>query len=282
MLTFRETELLTVHLAQLRQSGKTIGFVPTMGALHDGHLSLLNASRAICDVNVVSIFVNPTQFNDPSDFDRYPRTFDDDNAKLADFKCDILFAPAHSDMYPTPDNNKYKFGHLDTIMEAKHREGHFNGVGMIVRRLFEVVKPDKAFFGQKDYQQLMVIKSLNEQYNLGVDVVGCPIIREESGLAMSSRNELLGDENRRIAKVLSSVLLGLTLSLQSQSLEESLATARATLQSQKGITLEYLEAGDAASLGVPEAGKSIVVCVAAFVGGIRLIDNVVLPFPKKQ
>lgn len=281
MLTFRETAALTAYLADLRHNGKTIGFVPTMGALHQGHLSLLRASQAKCDVNVVSIFVNPTQFNDPSDFDKYPRVNEDDSKQLAAENCDILFLPSVNEMYPKVDSTPYSFGHLDTLMEAKHRKGHFKGVAMIVRRLFEVVQPDKAFFGEKDYQQLMVIKSLNAQYNLGVEVIGMPIVRELSGLAMSSRNRLLSSENTSIALTLSKVLLGFHKLLETATLPQALEQSRAILTAQKGITLEYLEAADAETMNIPIAGKPIVLCVAAFIGGVRLIDNVVLPCTKK-
>lgn len=273
----------TVHLSaelqstiqELRNSGKTVGFVPTMGALHNGHLSLIAAARKECDVVISSIFVNPTQFNDAKDFSKYPRTLESDSAQLAENGCDILFAPTENEVYPTPDHTKYTFGHLDSVMEAKFRDDHFNGVGMVVRRLFELVTPHKAFFGEKDYQQLMVIKSLVKQYDLDVEVIGCPIIREESGLAMSSRNQRLSNEDLEIAIVISKTLFAVKDKASSMTVEQLETFAADQLKNQAGLELEYFEVADAKTLTAPIEGQPKVACVAAYIGDVRLIDNIV-------
>ena len=172
------------------QANESIGFVPTMGAIHQGHLSLVQYSVKENDTTVVSIFVNPTQFNEQADYQNYPRDLETDLALLADHHVDYVFAPSEKEMYPEPDHRKFNFGNADKVMEGAHRPGHFNGVAIVVDKLFRIIQPDKAYFGEKDYQQIVVIKKLTEQQNHPVEIVPCPIIREDDGLAMSSRNKL--------------------------------------------------------------------------------------------
>lgn len=178
---------------------KPIGFVPTMGALHNGHLSLVKECKKNSDITVVSIFVNPTQFNDLEDLKRYPRTLDKDTELLRTVGCDLVFAPTVDEIYPEPDTRKFDFGYLESVMEGALRPGHFNGVGQVVSRLFDIVRPDKAFFGMKDFQQVAIIKNMVKQLNYNIQIIPCPIVREENGLALSSRNTLLGEDYKKNA-----------------------------------------------------------------------------------
>ena len=200
MKTFERSDQIKAFIKRLKDSNKTVGFVPTMGALHSGHISLMEKAKRENDVLVCSIFVNPTQFNDTSDFKNYPRTLDKDIEKLNAIRCDVLFIPHKEEMYPesnnSPDIIGVDFGHLDKVMEGVHRPGHFNGVGAIVTKLFDIIEPDASYFGEKDYQQLIIIKHLVKTLKLPIKIVACPTIRDEDGLAMSSRNELLSPEER--------------------------------------------------------------------------------------
>ena len=189
-----------------KNEGKVIGFVPTMGALHKGHLSLVKEARKQSDVVVVSIFVNPTQFNNPDDLKTYPRDLDKDVKMLEELDVELIFAPTVKEMYPEEDTRQFDFGNLDKVMEGKYRPGHFNGVAQVVSKLFDQVTPDKAFFGEKDFQQLAIIRRLVKDLKMPVDVVGCPIVREPDGLAMSSRNMLLTPEMRKNAPVIAETL----------------------------------------------------------------------------
>src|SRR5208337_2822025 len=197
---------LNTFIVTTKANKQTIGFVPTMGALHDGHLSLIKQAKLSNKVTVVSIFVNPTQFNDPSDFERYPRTLDKDVRILEPIGIDLLFAPSAAEMYPEPDHTVFDLGNLDTIMEGQYRKGHFNGVAQIVYKLFKVITPDKAYFGEKDFQQVAIIKQLVKNYQLNVEIVTCPIVREPDGLALSSRNILLSSDQRKSAVHISGTL----------------------------------------------------------------------------
>lgn len=259
-----------------RQEGRPIGFVPTMGALHEGHLSLVrSAERKGCCV-VVSIFVNPTQFNDPRDLERYPRTLSPDLLLLEKTSCEVVFAPAVSEIYPEPDLRIFHFGQLDRVMEGASRPGHFNGVAQVVSRLFELVRPDLAFFGEKDFQQLAIVRAMVKQLELPVEIVGCPIVREADGLAMSSRNTLLSPEQRISASRISRALLSLQEKAGSKPLPVLLAEVRAWIDEDPLLKTEYLEVVDAEtlqsvnSLDYPSALQA---CVAVRVGSIRLIDN---------
>ena len=264
---------------------RTIGFVPTMGALHQGHISLIERSRAENKLTICSIFVNPTQFDDPKDLVLYPRTLDADKVLLESAGCDVLFAPAVTQIYPEKTERLdapvalpaeligIDLGYLGAVMEAKHRKGHFEGVMQVVYRLFNIVKPSRAYFGQKDFQQLAIVRKMAEATQLQIEVIGCPIVREPDGLAMSSRNRRLSAEERQLATVLYKALLGLKEQvLQKQPLTAALDWAHLFLKAQPGLELEYLEAALASSLAplqelVP--GELAVACVAARVGKVR-------------
>lgn len=279
MQIFEKADLLQAAIAQARESGRTVGFVPTMGALHAGHISLVKAAHEQCDIVVCSIFVNPTQFNDPQDFERYPDTFSEDLDKLWAVRCHFVFHPSVNEMYPEPDLTEYRFGVLETYMEGANRPGHFNGVGMIVRRLLEIVQPDKSFFGEKDYQQLLIVKELVRQYNLNTEIVGCPIIREPHGLAMSSRNELLTPEQRGQASVIHSTLQELKSKVSEMPVKSLREWGLNALKEAPGLDPEYLEIADAATLAPLDElqeGQKIRAFVACFCGEIRLIDNMAL------
>src|SRR5690554_1193475 len=203
MILVKTIKELKEYLGELRKNG-SVGLIPTMGALHNGHLSLVNEAVRENPVVVVSIFVNPTQFNDPNDLRRYPRNLDADLKMLEPTGCDLVFAPEAEEIYPEPDSyrEKFDFGQLEKVMEGKHRPGHFNGVAQVVSKLFHIVEPNKAYFGLKDFQQLAIIKKMVQMLKMPVEIVPCPIIREESGLAMSSRNELLSAEERKNAALI--------------------------------------------------------------------------------
>jgi len=266
-------EILKIN-RDLRNNGARIGFVPTMGALHNGHLSLVKRAKSENDAVVCSIFVNPTQFNEPTDFQRYPRNLEKDAELLESVECDYLFAPTASEIYPIPDQTHYELGSVSEELEGKHRPGHFNGVASVVKRLFEIVKPDRAYFGLKDYQQYLVIKNLVENYNLPVEVIGCPIIRSEEGLAMSSRNELLGKtEAEHALKLNESLKRAQKLIEEGKPTQEVESTISKDLSSQ-GVDLEYFEIRNAGDLSKPDnSSQSLVALVAARFGKIRLIDN---------
>ena len=197
---------LSAKVEALKKAAKSIGFVPTMGALHKGHISLVNIAGKNTDVVIVSIFVNPTQFNNAMDLERYPRDIHKDAKLLADTPCELIFAPTVKEIYPEPDNREFDFGQIDKVMEGYYRPGHFRGVAQVVSRLFDIVQPDKAFFGEKDFQQLAIVRELVRQLNSGIEIVGCPIVREADGLAMSSRNMLLNEQQRNSAPVIARTL----------------------------------------------------------------------------
>ncbi|MDK2840754.1 MAG: pantoate--beta-alanine ligase [Anaerophaga sp.] len=269
---------LEERLTVLRNPGKKVGFVPTMGALHEGHLSLVRNAGEVCDVVVVSIFVNPTQFNDPTDLERYPRNLEEDIRLLETTSCDLLFAPSVEEIYPEPDKRVFDFGHLDKVMEGKHRPGHFNGVAQVVSRLFDMVKPDKAFFGQKDFQQLVIIRDLVRQMNLGTEVVACSIIRESDGLAMSSRNRLLSEKHRKSAPLIAKTLFESCNFAKNNSVADTEKFVRENIGRNEDLRLEYFQIVDGNTLQSVDSWEEsnyIVGCIAVFAGEIRLIDNVV-------
>jgi pantoate--beta-alanine ligase len=280
METYKKIEELKSRLAELKlKEGKTIGFVPTMGALHQGHLSLLNSCRSMCDISLASIFVNPTQFNDKADYQRYPRTPENDGEMLKSAGCDIIFVPGEEEIYPESDSRVFDFGKLDKVMEGKFRPGHFNGVAQVVSRLFDIVNPDKSFFGQKDFQQVCIIKNMVRQLNLSVEIVVAPTVREPDGLAMSSRNMLL-TKNQRIeaAKIFQALLYAREHAFKTPVHELASEVIR-RINSSPELEVEYLEIVDAGDLqavsGWDDAGE-IFACVAVHAGKIRLIDNVQL------
>ncbi len=265
-------------LNDLRNLG-TVGLVPTMGALHAGHISLVEQAVKENKSVVVTIFVNPAQFNDPKDLERYPRTLSNDLKLLEKTGCKLVFAPSVKEIYPEDDNRKFNFGMLETIMEGKYRPGHFNGVAQVVSRLFEMINPDKAYFGLKDFQQLAVIKSLVQQLQLPVEIVPCRIIREKSGLAMSSRNEMLSAEERKNAALISETLFKAKELSEQKSVQELAEWIWLTINKNQYLTVEYVEIVDDENLQPVEnwnEKNTKVVCVAVYCGKIRLIDNIVL------
>lgn len=271
---------LDAWLAPRREQGKRIGLVPTMGALHAGHLSLLEYAKPLVDVVVCSIFVNPTQFNDPEDLAKYPRPIERDIKMLRQAKCDLLFMPEAGEMYPEGDPDWHlDLGQLDEILEAEHRPGHFQGVTQIVYKLFDAAKPDIACFGQKDFQQCMVIQHMVQALGLSVKLAICPTVREHDGLALSSRNVRLSDAGRKQALALVDTLQEAKARSRSMPLAQVVDEAIAKLDGSEGVRLEYFEVRDAVTLGEiheVEAGQSAVALVAAWVEGVRLIDNMLL------
>ncbi len=209
-MIFCQTKNELQNALKAQGTNPIIGFVPTMGALHEGHLSLVRQAKRESEIVVVSIFVNPIQFNNSDDLQKYPRDLDRDLDLLKEVGCDIVFAPSEAEMYPENPTESYAFGDLETVMEGAFRPGHFNGVAIVVKRLFDLIKPTAAYFGEKDFQQLAIIRALTEKENLSVEIVGCPIIREKDGLAMSSRNVRLSAEDRRIAPQIYKTLRTLT------------------------------------------------------------------------
>lgn len=264
-------------LDECRAEGKTVGLVPTMGALHQGHASLVERAVKENDVVVVSVFVNPTQFNDKNDLKNYPRTLEADCALLEKIGADIAFAPSVEEMYPTEDTRQFSFAPIDTVMEGACRPGHFNGVAQIVSKLFYAVEPDKAYFGEKDFQQLAIIREMVRQLDLKLEIVGCPIVREADGLAMSSRNTLLTADERQRALTISRTLFASLDYAAGNSLAATKAFVEEKINSTPGIELEYYQIVDGNTLQeINEWSDSdyIVGCIALFCGKIRLIDNI--------
>jgi pantoate--beta-alanine ligase len=281
MIIFKYAEQFRQHLDQGRRNGKMIGFVPTMGALHEGHLSLLKKSKEETSLSVSSIFVNPAQFNDQKDFEKYPVTIEQDIYKLEETGCDVLFLPGITEIYPEGIGTKKEFelGYLDQIMEAKFRPGHYNGVCMVVERLLDIVQPDRLYLGQKDFQQCMVIKRLIEI--LGVEkkvfIKICPTIREEDGLAMSSRNLRLKPPERAKAPMIYQTLVFVKENLNKMPLADLKRKATEKLEAQ-GFKVDYVEIADRKTLKPLNEWDSKYNCViltAAFLNDVRLIDNLV-------
>lgn len=262
-----------------RKSGKTIGFVPTMGALHNGHMSLINRAKSETNIVVCSIFVNPTQFNNAHDLAIYPRTLQADCEMLEKVKCDYVFAPTAAEMYPVPHQIKFDFGSLEHVMEGKFRPGHFNGVGIVVSKLFNIVQPDKAFFGQKDIQQCAVINRLIIDLSFQIDLVICETERENDGLAMSSRNRNLTPEQRAIApKLHENMQICHQYLHEGKSVEMVKDFMQNALKQIEGIELEYFEVVDRLNLESIETYQpnQSAMCIAAFLGKTRLIDNMLI------
>lgn len=277
MKIFTTKETLAQYLLQTRAMGKTIGFVPTMGALHAGHLSLIEQAQQNNDEVVCSIFVNPSQFNDPKDLEKYPRTIEADIKMLEQVKCDVLFNPAVNEIYDDNEQWHLNTGELEYLLEGKFRPGHYQGVTQVVYKLFNIVKPDTAYFGQKDYQQFLIISKMVDQLNMPVKLVMCPIRREADGLAMSSRNIQLTAEDRLHALILSKTLNRVKDSFDRNKLAELKQEADRMISKEPGVELEYFEIADGDTLQqATEKTKSIIALVAARVGITRLIDNVLL------
>ena len=267
------------ELFYLRKANKKIGLVPTMGALHQGHASLVKQCVADNDITIVSVFLNPTQFNDPKDLERYPRTFEEDCKILNEVGADIVFAPTPKEMYPTPDNRHFEFPPTSTVMEGAKRPGHFNGVCQVVSRLFYITKPHNAYFGEKDWQQICVIKQLVKYLNLDINIIECPIIREESGLAMSSRNALLTSEERAIAANIYLILKESVAKKDSLSIDELQQEVINSINAIDQLEVEYFEIVDGNTLETVHSWNDspyIVGCITVYCGAtpIRLIDHI--------
>jgi pantoate--beta-alanine ligase len=278
MILIKTVTELQQKLNIFRELG-SVGFVPTMGALHSGHLSLVERAAHENKTVVVSIFVNPTQFNDAGDLERYPRNLEADMKLLEPAGCQLVFAPAVDEVYPEPDTRKFDFGELESVMEGKHRPGHFNGVAQVVSKLFNMVKPDKAYFGLKDFQQLAIIQAMVKHLNLPVHIVACPIIREKNGLAMSSRNELLSAVERENASVIFKILTEAKKQTSQKSVQDLTLWIAENINKIGFLSVEYVEIVNNENLQPVRSWdeKNIkVVCVAVFCGKVRLIDNMVL------
>ncbi|MEQ1311566.1 pantoate--beta-alanine ligase [Acinetobacter sp. XH1639] len=270
---------LTASLAPARTAKKLIGFVPTMGNLHEGHLTLVRAAKKICDVVVVSIFVNPIQFGAGEDFDSYPRTLEQDSRLLADVGCDIIFAPSVDQMYgKQPRLTNISVSQITNDLCGQSRPGHFDGVAVVVTKLFNIVQPDYAFFGQKDYQQLAVIRQLVQDLNIPLEVIGVPIVRAADGLALSSRNGYLSEEQRSIAPKIYQLLKQAEVGLgEGQSLSQVLANISTEL-TQAGFVVDYVEARQPNLQPIEEFDRDLVLFIAAKLGSTRLIDNLHINF----
>jgi len=281
MLIFNRQVALIEHLKHISDSKTTIGFVPTMGALHEGHLSLIENSLKNNSVTVVSIFVNPTQFNNPEDLEKYPRTLESDSQKLKSISESIIvYAPDTEDVYGEKTVSiAFDFDGLENQMEGKFRPGHFDGVGTIVKRLFEIVNPTNAYFGEKDFQQLQIIKKLVEKFTLPINIVSCPIFRENNGLAMSSRNERLSPIERQSAAIIYKTLLEVKSKFNLESIVAIKEWVEHVFENQIDFKLDYFEIADEATL-IPSVeislSKKYRAFIAVFVNNIRLIDTISL------
>lgn len=279
MKSFKVQSELKSYLTSLNREKIKVGLVPTMGALHEGHLSLISASQQNCDLTVASIFVNPTQFNNPDDLLKYPKPLEKDIEMLNEVGCDVLFHPDVDEMYQKNEVWNYEVGFLNTVLEGDFRPGHYEGVTQIVYKLFNLVKPDRAFFGQKDYQQFLVISQMNQDFKLGIDLKACPIVREKDGLAMSSRNIRLNSQERNSALALYQSLKFVKDYYQKLSLPELLEKAQDFFNNDELLNLEYFKICDINTLEEikEEKATTAIALVACSVGETRLIDNVILP-----
>ena len=276
MVVYTSIKDIQSAIRQHRADGHSIGFVPTMGALHRGHISLLEQSIKENDITIVSIFINPMQFNNKQDLEKYPRTLEDDCKKLEEAGCNIVFAPSAGEMYPEEVKEHYDFGQLEKVMEGEHRPGHFNGVAVVVKRLFDICMPNKAYFGEKDFQQLAIIKALVEQENMPLEIIGCPIIREKDGLAMSSRNVRLSPEERSIAPEIFKSLNWIKQQAGDRSIGEIVILAEEKLDAMSGMKVEYICIADEGTLMPVQSwdeADNIRAFIALFMGDVRLIDN---------
>lgn len=279
MKVFQKIVELQNELFKVRKEGKVIGLVPTMGALHEGHAFLVERSVRENDITIVSIFVNPTQFNDKNDLNNYPRTIDSDCSILESVGADYVFAPTVEDIYPEPDNRNFEYPPVSTVMEGAHRPGHFNGVCQVVSRLFYIVRPDKAYFGEKDWQQIAVIKTMVRALGIGVNIVECPIVRDSDGLAKSSRNTLLAPDERAVAPKIYEALKSSVDYAKTHTLDETKEKVIADVNSMEGLDVEYFSIVDGDSLQdvkTWEDSKYIVGCITVYCGKtpIRLIDHI--------
>lgn len=270
---------LEAALASARAEGRQVGLVPTMGALHEGHASLVRRSVEENDLTVVSVFVNPTQFNDPKDLDTYPRTPEADARLLESFGADIMFAPTPEEVYPEPDTRIFSYPPVTEVMEGPRRPGHFNGVCQVVSKLFMFVRPQRAYFGEKDFQQIAVIRAMEADLKLGVEIVACPIVREVDGLALSSRNALLTADERELAVNISRILFYSVAYASSHTVGETHDMVVAALNALEGLEVEYFEIVDAHTLQAVkdwDDAEEVQGCITVYCGHrpVRLIDNV--------
>ncbi len=281
MQIFREKDPLILAIQKIKSEEKSVGLVPTMGALHDGHLSLVRNAFKECDQVVVSIFVNPTQFNNKEDLDKYPRDLERDLDLLKSEYPDIwVFTPDAEELYGDAIlSENFDFEGLESVMEGKFRNGHFDGVGTVVKRLFQIITPDKAFFGEKDFQQLQIIRKLTEKTGLPVEIVGCPILREESGLARSSRNERLSSQNRKKAAFIYETLKNVKSLFGTKSASYITEWVENKFREHPFLELEYFEIADSNTLKritEKEKGNNYRAFIAVYADEIRLIDNIAL------
>jgi len=277
MKIFETIKQIQFYIETAREKGGNIGFVPTMGALHQGHISLVQAAREENDVVVVSIFVNPIQFNNPDDLDKYPRTLEQDSAMLKSEGCDAIFYPSVTEMYPKKVSKNYDFGALAKVLEGACRPGHFNGVGIVVKKLFDIITADKAYFGKKDFQQLAIIRKLVQLENIPIEIVACDTMREKDGLAMSSRNRRLSKRERAIAPLIYQTLKMVKKEMDHKSPKELEGLALDALQ--PNFKTEYFKLADGHSLQAINSWEETdyhVALVAASLGDVRLIDNMEL------
>ena len=276
MKIFKNRKSLIKEMSDL----KKIAFVPTMGALHQGHISLISKSNELCDITVCSIYVNPTQFNNADDLLKYPKTIKDDIKILQENKCDILYCPEDEDLYKENEKpNEYRFNGIELYLEGQYRPGHFNGVATIVEKLLNIINPQKIFFGEKDLQQLMIIKTLVKQKNILTEVVGCPTIREENGLAKSSRNQHLSKIDREHCGVIYKQLINFKHLFNEMDLSELKKQITTNITSRNKIKIEYLELVNLDTFApdkTPSKKVKYAVCIAVSISGVRLIDNIIL------
>jgi pantoate--beta-alanine ligase len=280
MQIFKQIAPLKAFLRSTKCQGKSIGLVPTMGALHEGHLALFKTSKNENDITVGSIFVNPVQFNDPTDLAKYPRNFEKDVELLEAAGCDVLFSPENVEMYPAKATLSMDFGNLDKVMEGYFRPGHFSGVALVVSKLFNIVEPDQAYFGQKDWQQYAIIRRLVEDLNFDIRLHSVATMREEDGLAMSSRNARLSSEDRAKANVFfKGLLAGKSAFKAGASVKSARKKVRETVEVFPDVSLEYFELADSTNLNLlenVEQSERPIMCIAGYVGEVRLIDNMFL------
>lgn len=277
MEVIRTVSELKQRVAAQRTQGKTIGLVPTMGALHAGHISLMEQARKDNDIVVVSVFVNPTQFNNPEDLRTYPRTEEADCVKMEVANVDIAFIPSVEEVYPEPDTRTFDLGPVAEVMEGPMRPGHFNGVAQIVSKLFYMVEPDRAYFGEKDFQQIAVIRRMVELEGFNIEIIDCPIKREDDGLAMSSRNVRLTAEQRQIAPSINKALVASLDFAKSHSVEETKQSVISEINAQPEMEVEYYEIVNAATMQPIsnwEDAPVAVGCITVYCGEVRLIDNI--------
>jgi pantoate--beta-alanine ligase len=279
MIVFNKKKELKKHLSTLSKDN-TIGFTPTMGSLHEGHLSLIKKSKGDCNLSICSVFVNPTQFNDKNDYLSYPKNIEDDLSLLREMKCNIVYVPSITDVYPkNKEKKQYDFNGLDVFLEGKHRAGHFNGVATIVEELFQIIEPNYAYFGEKDLQQLCIIKQLVKNKNINTKIIGCPTIREKNGLAKSSRNKLLSQDDFEYCSIIYQQLTLCKKHFKKKSFTELKKQIVERLTKEDRIEIEYFEFVDIKTLKPQHTSNSktkYAACIAVNISGVRLIDNIIL------